>query len=140
MKPAKDILEGLKAAGSKMTRVRAAAVEVFCRHAAPMTAAELGEALARTGVKANKTTLYREVAFLLDKGVIAEIVFGDRSARYELKDREHHHHVVCIRCDRVVDVDLEQDLDAQEKAIAKKTKFAILRHSLEFFGLCAACR
>ena len=140
MKTAKDILESLKAAGSKMTKVRVAAVEAFCRHAEPMTAAELGAALGRAGVDVNKTTLYREVDFLLEKGVIVEIVFGDRSSRYELKDREHHHHVVCVRCDKVVDVDLGRDLDAQERAIARKTKFTVLRHSLEFFGLCAGCR
>ncbi|HTM68485.1 MAG TPA: Fur family transcriptional regulator [Candidatus Binatia bacterium] len=140
MKTAKDILTGLKAEGSKMTRVRAAAVEAFARHPAPMTAQDLGASLSRAGVAVNKTTLYREIAFLLEKGVVAEIVFGDRTARYELKDREHHHHVVCVRCESVVDVDLDEDLEAQAKIIARKTKFTVLRHSLEFFGLCASCK
>jgi len=140
MKDHKDILAGLKASGSKMTRVRTAVVECFARTAAPMTAAELGAALAKSGVAVNKTTLYREIAFLTGKGLVEEIAFGDRTARYELKDEGHHHHVVCVRCDTVVDVDLEQDLDAQEKTIAKKTRFTILRHSLEFFGLCASCK
>lgn len=140
MKNAKDILAVLKASGSKMTRVRVAAVEVFANTAAPMTAQELGTALSKRGVDVNKTTLYREIAFLAGKGFVEEIAFGDRVARYELKDAGHHHHVVCVRCERVVDVDLDRDLDSQEKAIAKKTKFTILRHSLEFFGLCSSCK
>lgn len=140
MKSSDDILAGLKKSGSKMTRVRSAAVEAFARHAAPMTALELGAALSSAGVSADKTTLYREIAYLLGRGVITEIVFGDRSARYELAGGGHHHHLVCVRCDRVVDVDLGRDLDAQERAIARKTRFKVIRHSLEFFGLCPRCK
>ena len=134
------ILSALKAAGGRMTRVRVAAVEAFARRGAPMTAQELGAALASRGLKVNKTTLYREIEFLKDKGSVVEIVFGDRSARYELKDDGHHHHVVCVKCDRVVDVELDRDLDAHERAIARKTGFAVQRHSLEFFGLCPTCK
>lgn len=139
MKNAKDILAGLKAEGGKTTKVRTAVVEAFVRHAAPMTALELADLLAAKGIRPNKTTLYRELSFLVGKDVVREIAFGDRTSRYEIAG-DHHHHVVCVRCDRVVDVALDNDLDAEERAIARKTKFAILRHSLEFFGLCASCR
>ena len=140
MKTSERILAGLKSSGSKMTRVRAAAVDAFARHAAPMTALELGAALAAGGLKVNKTTLYREIAFLKDKGVIDEIVFGDRSSRFELRGGGHHHHLVCVRCDRVIDVELDRDLESQERSIARRTGFAVLRHSLEFFGLCPKCK
>lgn len=139
MKSAHDILAGLKSEGGKTTRVRTAVVEAFVRHAAPMTAQELSGLLAAKGIRPNKTTLYRELAFLAGKDVIREIAFGDRTSRFEIAG-DHHHHVVCVRCDRVVDVALDNDLDAEERAIARKTKFTILRHSLEFFGLCASCR
>lgn len=139
MKSAADILAGLKAEGGKTTRVRTAVVEAFARHAAPMTALELAGLLAAKGIRPNKTTLYRELAFLVEKEALREIAFGDRALRYEIAG-DHHHHVVCVRCDKVVDVALENDLDAEEKSIARTTKFTVLRHSLEFFGLCPACR
>jgi len=135
-----SILAALKAGGGRTTRVRTAVVESFAAERVPLTAMQLASTVAERGIDANKTTLYREIAHLLAKGVLQEVRLGDRAVRYELKDDGHHHHVVCMKCDAVVDVDLERDLDAQEKRIAKETGFLLIRHSLEFFGLCASCR
>ncbi len=72
--------------------------------------------------------------------IIEHIIFHDGVLRYELSDRIHHHHLVCLNCNQVQDVELKQELDDEEKRISRKTKFQIIRHSLEFFGLCVNCR
>src|SRR5688572_18752204 len=94
---AKNILDEMKASGGRTTRVRTAVVELFASSSAPLTAGELAGLLEERKVLANKTTIYREISHLVEKGILVEIRLGDRAVRYELKDDGHHHHVVCVR-------------------------------------------
>ena len=88
-------------------------------------------------VKANKTTIYRELDEFLTKGVIGEVEFGDGKKRYELKSHGHHHHLVCKNCGKIEDVEID------EKRLLKginNSNFLIENHSIEFFGKCANCK
>ncbi|HEY7976030.1 MAG TPA: transcriptional repressor, partial [Ktedonobacterales bacterium] len=67
------------------------------------------------------------------------IPFADGTHRYRTCGDAHHHHVTCVQCQRVVEVNacLPPELLA---AISMNTDFAIEGHSLELFGRCATCR
>lgn len=136
----KKILAGLLAQGYKKTGVRQALIERLCALKQPLDAAALLAFLKKKNLSVNKTTVYREVRFLLERGVIAAIDFGDGKKRYEIAGLPHHHHLVCTGCGAIQDVAAERDLAALEKKIEKETSFIIRNHNLEFFGLCRACR
>ena len=90
---------------------------------------------------ANKTTVYRQLALLEEQGLIHTVRLSDRSVRYELlNEKNHHHHLVCVKCNDVREITFKGHLDKQEKKIEKNKGFKILRHSLEFFGLCFNCQ
>ncbi len=105
----------------------------------PWSAPELLGALQGKRKSLNKTTVYRALEALAADGRLSTVEFGDGVRRYELGDT-HHHHVVCTSCGTVADVEIDEDLERQERAAAKKTGFMIRRHALEFFGLCPNCR
>lgn len=129
----------LQKSGFRLTKARRTLFGVLDAATRPLTAPELVALMRKAGAAADKTTVYRELAFLLSRGLVQSIQFGDRLKRYELR-LGHHHHLVCTSCGTVVDVALKGDLEAVEKRLAKKTGFRIDDHSLEFFGLCADCR
>jgi Fe2+ or Zn2+ uptake regulation protein len=129
----------LKEKGHKMTAVRRMLIEVFTEGGAPLTVQDLMRRLAKAGTAADKTTVYREVAFLLGQDVIQQVQFGDRVKRYEIRG-DHHHHVICTVCRTITDVPLENDLKDHEAMVGKLTGYAIVSHSLEFFGICPDCR
>lgn len=137
---AKDIIVGLKSQGFRLTSARRAIVEVLCARPLPFSVTDLLAELAERGETADKTTAYREIQFLQERGIARQVQFADGVKRYELQDDGHHHHLVCTSCDTTVDVPLENDLTLAEKAIEKQTGYKITRHSLEFFGLCQQCR
>lgn len=120
-----------------MTKARRALIDLFAKEHRPMDVDEIAKGLK---VSAHKVTLYRELKFLTAQGIVREVTLKGDRARYESADLEHHHHVVCVKCDDVADVKFDEDIERQQKAIEKKTKFQILTHSLEFFGVCAKCR
>jgi len=135
-----EVINKIKSKGHRITKVRGLVAELFINSSEPLTAQDLILGLEALGLKVNKTTVYRELTFLLNTEIVKSIDFGDSVKRYELLQEKHHHHVICINCKKVEDVNLTMDLDKEESKISKEKKFKILNHSLEFFGLCANCR
>jgi len=124
-----------------MTRARAALVTLFSDSHTPFTAAELGSELAKLDISVNKTTIYRELDFLMAEQIVREIDLMDGKKRYELFQHQgHHHHLVCTKCKQIQCVELPQDLDALERKIERSHGFKITSHVLEFFGLCTHCK
>lgn len=135
-----EVIDKIRSKGHRITKVRGLVAELFINSSEPLTAQDLILGLDTLGLKVNKTTVYRELTFLLTAGIIKSIDFGDGVKRYELLQEQHHHHLICINCKKVEDVDLTMDLEKEEAKISKDKNFKILNHSLEFFGLCINCR
>ncbi len=89
-------------------------------------------------IPANKTTIYRELNQFLSKGLINEIEFGDGKKRYESKNRDHHHHLVCKNCGKVENLEINEKVLLNK--LKKQTNFLIENHSIEFFGKCINCQ
>lgn len=135
-----SILTSLAEEGFRMTRLRKAIVGIFAAGTLPISADELMGKLRSQGAAFNRATAYREIAFLKEQGVILEVQFmHERVKRYELASLDHHHHLVCLRCNRVEDIVLENDLADQEKSILKSKGFKVTNHMLEFHGICRGC-
>jgi Fur family transcriptional regulator, ferric uptake regulator len=135
-----NILNQLHRDGERVTVARTGLIDVIARAKKPLSVPDILETLAKRGLDVNKTTLYRDLEFFVKQRMVIGIQLNERQKRYELADRDHHHHVVCTSCDRVEDVKLERELAAEERKIELATKFKIERHALEFFGLCATCQ
>ncbi|MGE3279322.1 MAG: Fur family transcriptional regulator [Candidatus Altimarinota bacterium] len=137
----KEILEQLRKEGFRITQLRHGLLAFFTQHEKPCSAQELLLFLKKKKRIVNKTTVYREIEFLLSRGIIRELQLGDRKKYYEW-NQDHHHHVICKGCNVVEDVELkalENILPKVERQLARKTRFAQIHHSLEFFGLCQSC-
>lgn len=117
-----------------MTQIRSALIQIFSQSRMPLTAEAILNKL-----KAHKVTVYREIDFLVGQNILQSVMLGDRKKRFELAGRPHHHHAVCVKCNRIEDVMLDGHLQKEIRAIEKNKKFVITSHSLEFFGLCNNC-
>lgn len=135
-----EIISTLKQKKFKITKVRSGIVSQFTEAKSPVAAKDLLEFFHNQGLKINKTTVYRELAFLLSENIIKEIEFGEGQKRYELEDFKHHHHLICLKCRKVEDIELKTDLDREEARFLKENGFKVVNHSLEFFGYCKNCR
>lgn len=135
-----EIISTLKQKKFKITKVRSGIVGQFSVAKSPLSAKELLDFFHSTGLKINKTTVYRELTFLLTENIIKEIEFGEGQKRYELEDFKHHHHLICLKCRKVEDIELKTDLENEEKRFLKENGFKVINHSLEFFGYCKNCQ
>ena len=133
-------LDELRNRGFRITKVRLAVEECFRSSRSPLSVAEVSAGLETQNLRVNKTTLYREIVFLLQQNVVREIDLLDGRKRYELVGSgDHHHHFVCTACQRILCVPIPPSFEALEKKLAKSVGFKVTKHVLEFFGLCRAC-
>jgi Fe2+ or Zn2+ uptake regulation protein len=134
-----DLIAKLRKEGYRFTGIRKGIMAIFKDCDCPLTVADLAKRLQSRSVKADKATIYRAINFFKAKGLIVEIEFGDGKKHYERASGKHHHHLVCVKCGKIEDVTLLHDLEDEESVISARKKFRVLRHSLEFFGICAKC-
>ncbi|MCL4367132.1 transcriptional repressor [Patescibacteria group bacterium] len=129
----------LKEQRLRNTRFRQAILQTLDHQASPISAPDLLRKLQISGYSINKTTVYREMDILLAKGLVEEVRFNEDVRRYELKSA-HHHHLICQTCQKIEEIAFAHDLSDKEAEILATKKFKVLKHSLEFFGLCESCQ
>ena len=124
--------------GHKITDIRRKVVTIFSKANRPLSAGDIFKELHSNKLKVNKTTVYRELQFLLREHYLTEVYLKPEETSYESAQLIHHHHLICEICGKVDKVtnclvgELETD-------VLKKKGFKITRHNLEFYGICAKC-
>lgn len=87
-------------------------------------------------------TVYRTLKLFTECGIAAERNFGDGPSRYELSDEstnDHHDHLICLVCARIIEFHEERIERAQEE-VAERFGFLIQRHKHEIYGVCEECQ
>ncbi len=132
-----NFLNDLKSTGIKVTVPRKEILKILS--GSPMSAQEVHEILKEKGFNVDLVTIYRTLELFNSLELVRKTQFEDKSSRYELvSGEEHHHHLVCIKCGLIEDVEISEDKFVKE--IEKQSKFKVERHSLEFFGFCKKCQ
>ena len=98
---------------------------------------ELHQEVVRALGAADYSTVFRAVSGLEREGLIKRIDLGDGKVHYELSD-EHHEHIRCDDCGRVVEVP-GCVLEGASSAVTNSTGFKVTSHQLLFSGVCPDC-
>jgi len=66
--------------------------------------------------------------------------FGDGVRRFEHKYRhQHHDHLVCLKCGRVIEV-ISPEIENLQERLARRHDFTAIRHRMQIFGTCRDCK
>jgi Fur family ferric uptake transcriptional regulator len=84
------------------------------------------------------TTVYRTMKLLCDAGLAEEHNFDDGVTRYEI-EHDHHDHLVCLRCGKIIEFECRA-LEQAQVEVADAHNFEVLRHRHELYGHCQSCR
>lgn len=124
----------------RYTRGRRSVVTALSRAAGPLSAAELAGV-----VDVPQSSLYRTLAVLEETGVVTHHLGAKGLTRYELDEwlTGHHHHLVCVDCGSVTDVEIaaenEQRVRDLVAEISSMSSFVPTDHALEIEGVCSRC-
>ncbi|MDZ7372706.1 MAG: transcriptional repressor [candidate division KSB1 bacterium] len=129
--------EVLRPPGRRLTRQRRIIYEIVRSRRDHPSAAEIHKEALRHLPSISLGTVYRNLKLLAEQGLIREITYLGEGSRFDGYP-ELHAHVVCRRCGKVLD--LELDVEAKlDSLVASKTGFRNLVHSLTFYGVCPEC-
>ena len=86
------------------------------------------------------STVYRVLAQFEQAGIVERHSFDAERTKqvYELKDSEHHDHMICIKC-RSVHEFLDPQIESRQIEIVENLGFSLTDHSLNLYGICAGC-
>jgi len=137
----KDIFRKyLEKRGLKLTAERQAVFdELFARHE-HFEADELLVRLRAKHKKISRATIYRTLDLLVDSGIVGRVRIRESGYRYErLRAGEHHDHLICDFCGRVIEF-FEPRIESLQDEVAARHGFVLLSHSHQMRGICRQCR
>lgn len=138
----KQIVEAFRNKGYKLTRQRRITIEVLqTKGNEHFSVDELYQEVKRKNPEVGKSTIYRTVQICEEMGIVTRRNFDDGFSRFELceLDEKHwHHHLICMKCGKVIEMQ-DDYLEALEKEIEEKKDFIIINHELKVYGYCSDC-
>jgi Fur family ferric uptake transcriptional regulator len=125
----------LSRAGYRSGGARRQVVELLAGEGCALTALEIDRRLNTVG----RASVYRTLDQLEQLHLIQRVEIGGDAAGYERIDAdEHHHHLVCERCGRLVPFSSD-DLEEAIEAIGRRADFQIAAHDVVLRGACERC-
>ncbi len=81
-------------------------------------------------------TVYRTVRLFEESGILTRHDFRDGRSRYEEASDSHHDHLIDMKSGAVVEF-VDDEIEALQKAIAKRLGYRLIDHRLELYGVPA---
>jgi len=131
--------QALREHGVRATRQRLTVAAELMGESDDVTAQQLHGRLKARGEKLGLATVYRTLSLLAGAGAVDTLSHHPGELCYRWCGEEHHHHLVCDRCHRVVEL-ADCELDPWLQRLSAEHGFVATAHRLEVAGLCASCR
>ena len=132
--------EDLKSVGLKVTLPRLKILEVLEKSSNHhLSAVDIYRALLEQHEEVGVATIYRVLTQFEESGIVNKLNFENNQAVYELSNVEHHDHLVCVKCNIIIEFQ-DDVIEQHQLQIANKYGFQLTDHSLYLYGLCKTCK
>jgi Fur family ferric uptake transcriptional regulator len=135
----RDVTGSLRSRGLRVTAQRAVILETLAGMSGHRSAQDVFERAADRLPGLNLATVYRTLELLYQVGLVDVLTSGTDVQCYTFRDGHHRHaHLVCRRCGRMLEADLEL-VEHLRSEVERRSGFIIDDHHLALSGLCAEC-
>jgi len=131
-----DQNEELKRAGLKITLPRVKILTILQdpnnQH---ISAEDVYKILLDQNEEIGLATVYRVLNQFDDAGIVTRHHFEGGKSVFELSHKQHHDHLVCLKCGKVVEFE-DETIERRQEDIAKSHHIKLTNHSLYLYGEC----
>jgi Fur family ferric uptake transcriptional regulator len=130
----------LAGAGLKRGGARERVIELLAEQPCALSAVQIESALRDQGRPTGRASIYRVLELLQEHGLVERVAVVQGQALYErvAPGGEHHHHLLCDQCGRLVAFDdpgLEQAIDR----VSQRLGVRVASHEVVLRGACERC-
>ena len=134
----REMRGALEAEGVVLTPRRSRVLEVLIASDRHPTVGDLHRDVRRSFPRTSLATIYNTIELLKQAGQVLEIEFSGAANRYDGRRPKPHPHLVCIRCERIDDMDQNSHEESFDDIFAA-TGYRIVSYRSEYFGTCPDC-
>lgn len=129
--------------GWRMTPQRETILQVFqnLNKGEHLSAEDLYQLLQSQDEKISLSTIYRTLKLMSRMGILRELELAEGHKHYELNQPYpyHHHHLICVRCNKTIEFKSDSILKIGSKT-AKKEGYHLLDCQLTIHAICPTCQ
>lgn len=129
--------QDIKKAGLKVTLPRMKILEILegsgQRH---MSAEDIYKVMLESNEEIGLATIYRVLTQFEAAGLVVRHHFESGQAVFEINEGEHHDHLVCVKCGKVVEF-MDETIERRQKEIARQNGFTLTDHNMILYGECS---
>ncbi len=127
-----------KSTQERSTRQKRALAAVLAGSDRFRSAQDLFTELRAQGENVGLTTVYGQLRSLAETGEVDVMRGDDGETLYRRCAEGHHHHLVCRRCGRTVEVE-GPEVESWAEQVADEHTFTDVSHTIEIVGTCPSC-
>jgi len=129
----------LKNAGLKATFPRLKILDIFRRaDERHQSAEDVYRTLIAEDVDIGLATVYRVLTQFEQAGILVRSQFDGGKAVFELNDGDHHDHLICTHCNKVVEFS-DEKIESRQYKVAEDHGFTLESHTMMLYGMCPDC-
>jgi len=102
------------------------------------TANQVFEAVSVRSQRISRATVHRNLEMMTAMGVITKTCHPGGVSRYDTRV-DIHHHLICMRCNSVVDID-DENLNSLKIPDTSELGFEVRDFRVQLRGVCKSCR
>jgi Fur family transcriptional regulator, ferric uptake regulator len=126
----------LNEAGFRAGAARRQVIELLAGEHCAITALEIDSRLPSVG----RASVYRTLEQLEQLDLVHRVDIGGDVVAFERNDPgEHHHHMVCVRCGRLVPFE-DAALERAIHRVGEGAEFEVVSHDVLLRGVCPRCQ
>jgi Fur family ferric uptake transcriptional regulator len=133
-----DLIQRLRERGERLTVQRRLVLEILCEQGDHLTVQDIQRRLQPQGIDLAETTVYRILQWLKEIGFVSQTDLGQQGIVYQLVSCDPHHHLVCLVCGAVLDVD-DEVVALLRDYLRREYGFEPRIDHMAIFGRCRDC-
>ncbi len=135
----KRLRHSIRQSGLKNSKQREEIISVLYKSGTHLSPEEITNELRTRDKSTSISSVYRILAFLEKEGFITALEPGKNGKRYEIAAKEHHDHIICLQCGKILEF-VDKEIEARQLQVTKEHKAKLISHDMRLFVICDACQ
>ncbi len=133
--------ELLKKDGLKFTKQREFVLEILYNNSGHFTPEDIYNLIKEkhSSITIGIATIYRTLSLLEESGIVNSLSFGSKGKKYEFGLTEHHDHLICSECGKLIEFH-DKIIEKRQEEIAQQFNFKMRDHTMNIVGICEDCQ